>query len=73
MSNCLLYVVGQWVQRGGWVLLRQSHYGWWPHFVYSEDLVLFEEYVPLIPNHHLILPPPLYQGYVRRFYAPSQL
>jgi len=33
--------------RGGWVCWRKSHYGWWPHAVWSLDGSLWWEYVPL--------------------------
>jgi hypothetical protein len=50
---------------GGYVIVRKSHYGWWPHFLWSRDLRSFEEYSPAMPNHHLLIPPPLYRGVIK--------
>ena len=65
MSNCILYAFKRWWAEGGYVVIRASHYGWWPHVLWSKDLVTFEEYTPKRPNHHLWFPPPLYEGEVR--------
>lgn len=65
MSNCLLFVVVRWWRLGGFVIIRKSQHGWWPHFLWSPDLITFEEFQPAIPNHHLKFPPPLYRGIVK--------
>ena len=70
--NCILFALLRVWQRGGYVVIRRSRYGWWPHFLWSPDLVSFEEYLPRVPNHHLPLPPPLYRGYVRHTTAAEQ-
>ncbi len=68
LSNCLFYAVKQlYSNKGGYLIIRKSHYGWWPHFLYSKDLEEFEEYTPIKPNHHLWFPPPLFKGYVRKY------
>jgi hypothetical protein len=65
ISNCLFFAVSRWLKYGGYVIVRKSHYGWWPHFLWSQDLLSFEEYSPAIPNHHLLIPPPLYRGVIK--------
>jgi len=45
-SNCLVFVLERWHARGGFVVAMHSLYGWWPHFVWSPDLVHFEEFAP---------------------------
>lgn len=70
--NCLLFAVAMWWRHGGFVIVRKSHYGWWPHFLWSADLITFLEYTPAQPNHHLLIPPPWYRGVVKRTTAGEQ-
>jgi hypothetical protein len=65
VNNCLIFAVAQWWRRGGFVLMRKSPRGWWPHFLWSRDLKTFEEYIALRPRYGMPLPPPLYHGHVR--------
>lgn len=65
MSNCILFALARWWKFGGYVIVRKSHHGWWPHVLWSLDLKTFEEYQPEKPNHHLLIPPPLYRGVVK--------
>jgi hypothetical protein len=37
-SNCLFHAVGKWIRRGGWLLVRRSHAGWYPHFIHAAEL-----------------------------------
>ena len=53
-------------------MTRKSHYGWWPHFLWSPDLRTFFEYGPRFPNHHLLIPPPLYRGDIKVTHAEDQ-
>jgi hypothetical protein len=66
VSNCIIWAFCRFFTRGGYVLCRKSHYGWWPHFLWSPDLKTFYDYQPEVPNHHLLIPPPLYRGVVRK-------
>lgn len=70
--NCLLFVFIRWWKHSGYVVIRKSHYGFWPHFLWSKDLKEFEEYTPSKPNHHLIIPPPFYKGEVKITTADQQ-
>ena len=70
--NCLLFVFWRLYWRRGYLIGRKSHHGWWPHFLWSQDLKTFEEYTPAKPNHHLLIPPPLYHGVIRTTTAEQQ-
>ncbi len=72
MSNCLIFVLVKWLRGGGFVIARRSNNGWWPHFFWTADLKLFEEYTPKYPRKRL-LPPPLYHGVVKTTTAAEQL
>jgi hypothetical protein len=37
-SNCLFYAIWRGIRRGGWILIRRSPYGPWPHFVHADEL-----------------------------------
>jgi hypothetical protein len=67
VSNSLLFAVRQLLQHGGYIVMRKSHHGWWPHFLWSADLVTFEEFQPIVPAHTRRLPPLLFRGYVNIF------
>jgi hypothetical protein len=68
LGNCLLFVVGRYLKRGGYIVIHRSDYGWWPHAVWSGDLKTFEQFHPVkhrrwyarILRWHL--PPPLFDG-----------
>lgn len=65
MSNCLIWALWRWFRDGGYLIVRKSRYGWWPHFLWSRDLLMIEQFVPRIPNHHRRIPPLLFDGYVK--------
>lgn len=64
MSNCVFFALSQWWKKGGYIIIRKSKWGWWPHLLWSPDLKEFWEYQPQKPNHHLLIPPPLYRGMI---------
>jgi hypothetical protein len=37
-SNCLFYAAWRWIRRGGWLLIRRSHAGFYPHFIHADEL-----------------------------------
>lgn len=47
ISNCVLFAIGRFWTRGGYVVVRKSDYGWWPHVLWSPDLVMFEQFHPV--------------------------
>jgi hypothetical protein len=61
-SNCLLYAVRQWWTLGGCLVVRKSQYGWWPHFLWSQDLVQFFAFVPVQKARRRCLPPLWFAG-----------
>lgn len=65
VSNCLVYAVNRWRKAGGYIVVRKSHHGWWPHFLWTADFNTFFEFTPVKPNDELKSPPVLFKGYVR--------
>lgn len=65
-GNCYLFVVSRWWTRGGYVVVRKSHYGWWLHALWSPDLATFEEFVPLWTKGPRRFPPLWFKGRIRR-------
>lgn len=37
-SNCLIFAFNKWRKEGGYVAMRRSHFGWWPHFIWVRHL-----------------------------------
>ncbi len=66
-GNCLFYALRKWAREGGYLVIRKSHHGWWPHFLWSKDLKTFEQFGPPAPRSGLFLPPPVFRGYVKTF------
>jgi hypothetical protein len=64
-SNCLIFALAHWWHDGGYLIVRRSWYGWWPHFLWSADLKVFEEFTPLRTKTYRLCPPVLFKGYVR--------
>jgi hypothetical protein len=64
-SNCLVFAVRRWFSRGGFLILRKSNYGWWPHLVWTKDFITFEEFTPRVHNPNLALPPLLFRGFIK--------
>jgi hypothetical protein len=64
-SNCLIFAFQHWFKFGGYVCIRKSNYGWWPHFLWTQDLKVFEEFHPVRKKQKGWLPPFIFCGYVR--------
>lgn len=67
-SNCLFFAVALYwrrrrKRREGYVVMRQSRWGWFPHFLYLESGRMVS-YVPVDPRHK-VLPPPIFRGKIR--------
>jgi len=60
-----LFVIWRWWSEGGYVVIRHSDWGWWPHFLWSPDLQTFEQFVPVVPNHKKRIPPLWFRGYIK--------
>ncbi len=68
LSNCYIFALTQWATRGGYVVLRRSRYGWWPHAFWSPDLVSLFDFKPTkfyADDYRAWLPPVLFRGFVR--------
>jgi len=65
ISNCLFYALGKCWREGGYLVIRKSRFGWFPHFLWSPDLKEFWEFTPREPNHNRLLPPVFFHGVVR--------
>ena len=50
MSNCLFFALNKWLKHGGYLVIRKSRYGFWPHFIWCKDLknAEIEHYVPTV-------------------------
>lgn len=79
-SNCYLWAKWQQLTRGGHLIWRRSDYQkrilnippWWPHYMWSQDLVTFYAFVPAHDYHHRVwFPMPLFRGRVESF-VPSE-
>ena len=51
-------------KNGGYLIIRKSKVGWWPHFLWSQDLKEFRHYVPLEYKENKPVPPLIFDGYV---------
>jgi len=71
-SNCLIFAIQHLFKCGGFIIARKSHYGFWPHFLWSKDLKEFEEFHPLGAKHHRWFPPLIFRGYIRHTTANQQ-
>lgn len=48
MSNCLFFVLAKWWKHGGYIIIRRSKQGPYPHFIWCEALndAKIEHFVP---------------------------
>jgi hypothetical protein len=64
-SNCLVWAIQQWKRHGGYILMRRSHWGKFPHFLWmSKDRKQLASFVPDNPKRKKF-PPPIFKGHVR--------
>lgn len=69
MRNCLMFVlaVAKYGKAGDHLLIRKSHWGWFPHFAaifeMADDSIIKKEYVPIDPSKKW-LPPLFFKGKV---------
>lgn len=62
MSNCLFYALNKWYHEGGYLLVRKSFFGWWPHFLHMSLDGEITHFSPIGPKRKRILPPLLFKG-----------
>lgn len=67
-SNCLVFALGRLWRRGGYLIMRRSRWGWFPHFLWAESLdpLVIEHFVPVDGGRPRLLPPLLFVGQIRR-------
>ena len=68
-GNCLIFALWCWATRGGYLILRRSHHGWWPHVLWCAHLrdAEIEHYVPLGYSRYFAASHKvLFRGYVSR-------
>ena len=64
-SNCFVYAIRQFVTPGGYLVVRRSQFGPWPHVLWSPDLRTFSEFVPPRYRPPYWFPPLWFRGTVR--------
>lgn len=63
-SNCLFWALYQEAKHGGLIKSRPSQYGWWRHWVWSDEGEKWLSFSPVKPKHWLPVPPPIFWGAV---------
>jgi hypothetical protein len=68
VGNCLIYALKQYLNHGGYIIIRRSRVGWWPHFMWSPNLkdAEIEHFVPIQYRHDLKKPPFIFKGYIKK-------
>lgn len=64
VSNCLFFALRKWICEGGYLIVRKSHSGPFPHFLWSRDLKTFAQFTPVNRKEFKPVPPLLFRGYV---------
>ena len=72
MPNCLTFALSVWrYARGDHLVVRKSHWGWFPHFKVMFELqdgsLVVKEFVPVEPRKHRF-PPLFFRGEVKTTY-----
>ena len=66
-GNCLIFAVALWLRVGGYLVVRRSRWGWWPHFLHGrrgrDGKLRVVGYAPIKPRRKAV-PPPLFRGTV---------
>ena len=61
VSNCLIYALLKLYREGGYVLMRKSFYGWWPHFLHMSATGEVTHFSPE-KKRRRFFPPLLFRG-----------
>ena len=62
-SNCLIYALLKWYREGGYLVIRKSRFGWWPHFLHMDTARKITHYSPQ-HKYNRWFPPLLFKGRV---------
>jgi len=63
-SNCFIYAVHRWVTRGGWLILRKSQKGPYPHFIHADELPEDLKATHYVAKYKHIVFTPIFRGKV---------
>lgn len=74
-SNCLIYAGWRWLWRGGYLVMRRSRSGPFPHVMWAPQIPADLPVEQLVPHQRRdrILPPPLFHGRVALVAEPEGL
>lgn len=66
-SNCIIETLKRFFKEGGYVAIRRSRLGVFPHMIWIKDLknAEIEHFVPTNAVYKLI-PPPVFKGFIAR-------
>lgn len=72
-SNCLIYAVWRMLNRGGYLIMRRSRSGPFPHVMWAPTIPADLPVEQLVPprRRDRILPPPLFYGHVALIAEPE--
>jgi len=63
-GNCLTFALRKWRAEGGYIVIRKSRYGWWPHFLHMDaETRVLTHLVPVKPERRWF-PPLTFEGIV---------
>jgi hypothetical protein len=66
VNNCFFWAIAQWYKHGGYVVMRKSHYGNLPHFLWLKDFHSKPlSFVPNIIYRYFIFPKLLFRGHIQ--------
>lgn len=63
-SNCLLFALHRKITRGGYLIARDSRWGWWWHFIWADSLnpTRMEHFSPAAGGRPRLFPPLFFKG-----------
>lgn len=66
MSNCLIFALKKFFIEGGYLIIRKSHWGPFPHFLWAKSLegIEVEHYAPINPKERKV-PSFLFKGEIK--------
>ncbi len=65
-SNCWYWAFSTYFRKGGFLIFSKSEWGWWPHVMWSPDLMRCHQFEPDHKRQRgRLLPPLIYRGYIK--------
>lgn len=70
-GNCLFFALNRWFKNGGYLVIRKSRHGFFPHFIWCKDLkdAEIEHFVPTDPKNVVIkalVHKLFFKGYIKK-------